>query len=136
MAKTITKEWLSEYQERLSEKYKFLMISQLKNYDIFDFIIDEIILSKDTISIGEMTITTVLDYNKPCSGDAYDIGRILREMEEDLNRFFYNHLVDPVSFKFSKTTKAVVHGPLILEFDYKLDESHKVTAAIRIDYDI
>jgi hypothetical protein len=131
-----SKEWENNFAEKLSEKFKYLFLSYMsKDYELLMMKVTDIEFSKNEIS--EFDVDVEFDYHGACDGDGRSVAHMITFVTEDFHEFFYNHRVDPKTFKFTKEqfSDLIVNEPAILDFHYKMDELHKFYMYIRITYD-
>lgn len=128
-------EWRQKYAETLSEKLKYLFISSMhKHFELFELRVSDISFDGDTIEGMDVDVT--VDYHGACDGDARSVGHMLTIISDSIHEFFYNHQIDPKTFKFTKedVEGLIINDPMILEFEYKMDELHKVSLYVVLNY--
>lgn len=118
----------------LSEKYRYLFISELgKIYDLLEIGV-EVSFHNDIIS--ELQVDLKVDDTRSNNSDAYDIGRMLREVDDNVREFLYKYPVNPKTIKIDTTfNDFIVHGALFLDIEFKLDEKHEMLVTFRVDYE-
>ena len=127
---------LEKLRTTIAERFEYLFRSEFHNrYTVLaPFYVDVTVINK-TKTIEELDFTIQIDDTRANDGNAYDIGRMLRECGENLSNFFYKYPLNPTTFKFDKNyDKFIVHDAFFLEFHFKMDELHKMDVSIRIDY--
>lgn len=131
-----SQEWREKFMKNLSEKYKFLMSSELKNYDIFEVSVYDVEIRDEEIEGYEVDVR--VDYLGSCDFDAYSISNMMKKVSEEIQDFVYKHHLDPKTFKFTQTDvpSVIVNEPTVLEFKYVADEKHEFYLGVNVRYDI
>jgi len=128
-------ESIEKYKKVLSEKYQYLLISEMKNYEIQD--VDVTDVSFEGGRLVEIDVDVKLDYQGACDGDSNSIGYMLTKISNDIHEFFSEKQIDPSTMRFSdkRITNQYVNDPQFLNFNYKMDELHEALVWVRINYD-
>lgn len=132
-----SQEWMEKFRISLGEKYKYILISELKNYEIFKCDCDEVVLNEDD-ELLEISLEIVLDYLGACDGDAHSLGYMINQINNDIRDVLYRFIVDKKTFKFSKGGKdddPMLTDGMFMEFIYKLDEKHQAQVWYKFEYD-
>lgn len=124
----------NKVEEVLTDKYRYLFINEFnKIYDLQSVSVD-VELHKDEIS--EFSIDFKIDDTRTNHGDAYDIGKMLRDASDYISEFLYKYPVNPKTAKIDTTIQDfMVNDGLFLEFDYALDEKHIMLVTFRVSYE-
>jgi len=131
-----SKDWKDRYRETLTEKFKYLFIGTMhKHFELINLQVTDI--SYNGNRMEGIDVDVELDYQGACDGDGRSVGHMLTLISDSIHEFFYNHQIDPVTFKFIRgdVNGLIINDPMILEFHYKLDELHKVLLYITMKYD-
>jgi protein involved in sex pheromone biosynthesis len=131
-----SKEWKYRYKETLTEKFKYLFLSEMhKHFELINLQVTDISYNGDVME--GMDVDVEIDYQGACDGDAHSVGHMLSIISNQVHEFFFKHQIDPVTFKFKggDVDGLIINDPMILEFHYKLDELHKVLLYITMNYD-
>ena len=129
-----SEKWILSYKKTLSEKFLFLITSELKFYEIKSLEVTDLNFS-DKKTILEYGVEVAFDYMGACDGDSYSISNMLKKISDDLHSFFSTHTIDPTNYKFKLNySDALVSDPLFLNINYKLDQDHECLVFLRIDY--
>jgi hypothetical protein len=131
-----SKEWKYRYKETLTEKFKYLFLSEMhKHFELINLQVTDISYNGDVME--GMDVDVEIDYHGTCDGDAGSVGHMLSTISNSLHEFFFNHQIDPKTFRFANgdVDGLIINDPMILEFHYKLDELHKVLLYITMNYD-
>lgn len=131
-----SKDWKDRYRETLTEKFKYLFIGTMhKHFELINLQVTDI--SYNGNRMEGIDVDVELDYQGACDGDGSSVGHMLSTISNSVHEFFYNHQIDPETFKFIRgdVEGLIINDPMILEFHYKLDELHKVLLYITMNYD-
>lgn len=123
-----------KFKANLSEKFRYLFISEVKNYELFNLAVTDVDWNDDN-TIREMSVDLELDYQGACDGEHHQLCRMLEKISNDVHTFFFQHQIDPKTLKFSsEVNNLTINDPYFLSLDFKLDELHKCLIYVRIDY--
>jgi len=129
-------EWKERYRKTLTEKFRYLFLGDMhKHFELLSLEVSDISYKKDRIE--GIDVDVVIDYQGTCDGDASSVGYVLSTISNSVHEFFFKHQIDPVTFKFTSgdVDGLLINDPMILEFNFKLDELHKVYLYVTMNYD-
>ncbi len=131
-----SQDWLDKFRNNLGEKYKYILTSELKNYELFSCICDEVVVSEKD-ELLEIGLEIHLDYMGGCNGDSNDIGYMINQMNSDVRDVLYKFIIDKKTFKFRKSSDEdpMLTDGLFLDFIYKIDEKHEGKIYYKYEYD-
>ena len=131
-----SQEWLDKFRNTLGEKYKYILTSELKNYEVLSCFCDEVILDKDD-ELMEISLDIHVDFMGGCNGDSYSIGYMINQINDDLRDVLYKFIVDKKTLKFRKASDndPMLTDGLFIDFIYKIDEKHEAKIYYKYEYD-
>ena len=129
-----SQEWYTKFQQTLSEKYLYILKSELKNYDVLKCYCDEIIHDNNG-NILELSLDVQVDYTGAIDGDAHSIGWMLDKINDDIRDVLYKFAVHKETYKFTKGyDDFFLTDGTFLEVNYKLDEKHEAYVYFKYEY--
>ena len=123
-------------REIIGEKYKFLFMNKFMNeMEVFEVVCDEVAF-KDDNSVDLFSLYFNVDANYPCDGMVHEVGYLIQKIDEKILNFLYDNPMNPTTLRFDGGGDYgfSVSDGLILRFDYKLDELHKIVISYNISY--
>ena len=131
-----SQEWYTKFQQTLSEKYLYILKSELKNYDVLKCYCDEIIHDNNG-NILELSLDVQVDYTGAIDGDAHSIGWMLDKINDDIRDVLYKFAVHKETYKFTKGyDDFFLTDGTFLEVNYKLDEKHEAHVFYKYEYGV
>ena len=129
-----SQEWYTKFQQTLSEKYLYILKSELKNYDVLKCYCDEIIHDNNGY-ILELSLDVQVDYTGAIDGDSHSIGWMLDKINDDIRDVLYKFAVHKETYKFTKGyDDFFLTDGTFLEVNYKLDEKHEAYVYFKYEY--
>ena len=129
-----SQEWYTKFQQTLSEKYLYILKSELKNYDVLKCYCDEIIHDNNG-HILELSLDVQVDYTGAIQGDAHSIGWMVNKINDDIREILYRFAVHKETYKFTKGyDDFFLTDGTFLEVNYKLDEKHEAYVYFKYEY--
>lgn len=131
-----SQEWMDKFRKNLGEKYKYILTSELKNYELLSCECDEVILDKND-ELMEISLDINVDYMGGCNGDSYSIAYMINQINNDLRDVLYKFIVDKKTLKFRKSSDddPMLTDGLFIDFIYKIDEKHEAKIYYKYEYD-
>ena len=123
-------------REIIGEKYKFLFMDKFMNeMEVFEIGCDEVAFKEDG-SIDLFSLYFNVDANYPCDGMVHEVGYLVQKIDEKILNFLYDNPMNPINLRFDggEGYKYSVSDGLVLSFDFKLDELHKMTISYNLNY--
>ena len=131
-----SQEWYTKFQQTLSEKYLYILKSELKNYDVLKCYCDEIIHDNNG-HILELSLDVQVDYTGAIQGDAHSIGWMVNKINDDIREILYRFAVHKETYKFTKGyDDFFLTDGTFLEVNYKLDEKHEAYVFYKYEYGV
>lgn len=131
-----SQEWLDKLRNTIGDKYRYILMSELKNYDLINCFCDEVVLDEKD-ELMEISLDIKVDFMGGCNGDSYSIGYMINQMNDDLRDVLYKFIVDKKTLKFRKASDndPMLTDGLFIDFTYKLDEKHEATIYYKFEYE-
>ena len=131
-----SQEWLDKMRNTIGDKYRYLLMSELKNYDLINCFCDEVVLNEKD-ELMEISLDIKVDYMGGCNGDSYSIGYMINQMNDDLRDVLYKFIVDKKTLKFRKPSDndPMLTDGVFIDFTYKIDEKHEATIYYKFEYE-
>lgn len=125
---------LQTFRETLGAKYEYLFKDKFGNqYDLLDLHIVDVYAPEN--KIAEITVDITVDYNGSCDPFVSSINKMLTKIVTDLSIFLSSYPVNPETFRIDKNYGDFLFSETMISyFDFKVDESHKVSVSFVFDY--